>query len=158
MNENLLDVLLYLFENYPICDLQDGGSVRHDLDEAGFLPEEIDDAFAWLRDTSPISQQLITVPGNTAVRLFTQEESERLSPACQGCLLALQEQQVLDGTTREIVIDRLMALADEVNDADEIDVEQLKWVVMMVLSNGHDDTAYARMEALINAEISGAAH
>ncbi len=159
MNENLLDVLLYLFENYPICDLQDGGAVRHDLDEAGFLPEEIDDAFAWLRDTSPISQQLISNPDDQAVRLFTAEESERLSPQCQGCLHALQQHQVLNGTTREIVIDRLLALADEqYDDAEDIDVEQLKWVVMMVLSNQHDDTPYARMEALLNAEVSGAAH
>lgn len=158
MNENLLDVLLYLFENYPVSELQDAAPVRNDLDEAGFLPEEIDDAFAWLRETSPVRQQLVASPGDHAVRLFTAEEAERLSPQCQGCLHALQRHQVLSGGTREIVIDRLMALADEHGDVEDIDVEQLKWVVMMVLSNQEDDTAYARMEALLHAEDVSAAH
>ena len=158
MNENLLDVLLYLFENYPISDLQDDGPVRDDLDEAGFLPEEIDDAFAWLRDTSPVNQKLVSKPGNDAVRLFTPEEAERLSPQCQGCLHALQQHQVLNGATREIVIDRLLALADEHNDVDDIDVDQLKWVVMMVLSSSGEDQAYAGMEAMLHAESPGASH
>lgn len=158
MNEDLLDVLLYLFENYPVADMQDAGAVRHDLDEAGFLPEEIDDAFAWLRETSPVRQQLVQSPGDQTIRLFTPEEAERLSPACQGCLHALQQHQVLSGATRELVIDRLLALADEHNDLEDIDVEQLKWVVMMVLSNQEDEVAYARMEALLNAEEVDAAH
>lgn len=158
MNENLLDVLLYLFENYPFAELQDDGAVRDDLDEAGFLPEEIEDAFAWLRATSPTRQQLVTDPSDHAVRLYTQAESERLSPECQGYLHALQKHGVLTGAGREIVIDRLLALADEHNEFEDIDVEQLKWVVMMVLSSHQDDVAYARMEALLNAEVSDAAH
>lgn len=158
MNENLLDVLLYLFENYPFAQLQDDGDVRDDLDEAGFLPEEIEDAFAWLRATSPTRQQLVANPGDHAVRLYTPAECERLPPACRGYLHALQMHQVLTGAGREIVIDRLMALADEHSDVEDIDVDQLKWVVMMVLSNQQDDIAYARMEALLNAEVEDAAH
>ena len=158
MNENLLDVLLYLFENYPASQMQDHGALREDLDDAGFLPEEVDDAFDWLRGTAPVAQDLVATPGDSAVRLFAAPETERLSPECQGYLHGLQNHGVLSAATREIVIDRLLALADEHNDLDDIGVEQLKWVVMMVLSNQQDDHAYARMEALLHAEQDGVAH
>lgn len=156
MNENLLDVLLYLFEHYPMGELQDHSGLRDDLDAAGFLPEEVDDAFAWLRGTDAERQQLINEPGDHALRLYAELESERLSPACQGYLLRLQQHGILSGATREIAIDRLLALADE--DGEPIEVDQLKWVVMMVLSNQVDATAYAHMEALLLAEEDGLAH
>jgi Smg protein len=40
----------------------------------------------------------------------------------------LENVRILSSTQRELVIDRLMAL-----EADEIDIEQVKWVVLMVL-------------------------
>ncbi|MES1942617.1 hypothetical protein PC39_00780 [Salinisphaera sp. PC39] len=156
MNENLLDVLLYLFEHYPLGEVQDDSGLRDDLDAAGFLPEEVDDAFAWLRGTDVQRQQLVAAPGDGALRLYSEIEGERLSSACQGYLLRLQQHGILNGATREIVIDRLLALADE--DGEPIEVEQLKWVVMMVLSNQADPTAYAHMEALLLAEDDDLAH
>ena len=55
---------------------------------------------------------------------------------------------------RELVIDRLLAL-----DSDEVDIEQIKWVVMMVLFSqpGHEQ-AYAQMEDLVFAEEPGWLH
>lgn len=163
MNENLLDVLLYLFENYPNSELQDDPVVRDDLDEAGFLPEEVDDAFAWLRGTDTRQQRLLAAPGDQALRLYSEAECERLSPDCRGYLLRLQRHGILSGAVREVVIDRLMALAAEdgemgLFDNAVIEVEQLKWVVMMVLSSQADDLAYARMEALLNADDPVPAH
>jgi Smg protein len=58
------------------------------------------------------------------------------------------------GTQRELVIERLMAL-----DGDEIDLEKLKWVVLMVLfSQPGQETAFSRMEDLVFEEHSGAVH
>ena len=55
---------------------------------------------------------------------------------------------------RELVIDRLMAL-----EADEIDIEQVKWVVLMVLfSQPGQESAYAQMEDLVFEERSDALH
>ena len=54
----------------------------------------------------------------------------RLSTECRGLLLTLERARVLTVQQREIVIERMMAL-----DADEPDTEQLKWVVLMVLSS-----------------------
>ena len=52
MNENVLDVLLYLFENFSLPDIETGANVRDDLGEAGFFDDEIDDAFDWLSATA----------------------------------------------------------------------------------------------------------
>jgi Smg protein len=60
----------------------------------------------------------------------------------------------LDPTTRELVIDRVMAL-----ETDDIDLDQLKWVVLMVLFNqpGHE-AAFAWMEDLVFNEVRGYLH
>jgi Smg protein len=60
----------------------------------------------------------------------------------------------LQPAQRELVIDRLLAL-----DHDEIDVEQAKWVVMMVLfSQPGQQEAYAKMEDLVFADDSAWVH
>lgn len=53
-----------------------------------------------------------------------------------------------------MVIDRVMALESE-----EIDLEQLKWVVLMVLFNQPGrEAAYAWMEDLVFDEMPGIVH
>ena len=61
---------------------------------------------------------------------------------------------VLDHSARELVVDRIMAL-----DEDEVDMEHLKWVVLMVLFNqpGREE-AYAWMEDLVFDENAGNLH
>ena len=57
-------------------------------------------------------------------------------------------------TENEILIDRLLAL-----ESADIDVEQIKWVVLMVLfSQPGQEHAYARMEDLVFEEGSGSIH
>jgi Smg protein len=69
-------------------------------------------------------------------------------------LLHLEQIGILRPAQRELVIDRLLAL-----DADDIDVEQIKWVVMMVLFSqpGHEQ-AYTQMEDLVFADARGSVH
>ena len=65
--------------------------------------------------------------------------------ASRGLLLALERGGILGATEREIVIERLLAL-----DTEELDLEQVKWVVLMVLScQPGDSTACERMEELV---------
>jgi len=156
MNENLLDVLLYLFENFSLADAEHAANIRDDLDEAGFFPDEIDDAFAWIRATDPAGQLLAAKPSEDAIRVYSESEMHVLDAECRGFLAFLQQSGVLSAAAREIVIDRLMALAEDAFEGAEI--EQLKWVVMMVLSSSGQDQAYARMEAMIHAESPGASH
>ena len=51
MRENILDVLMYLFENYMNDEIEfdtDEESLRVELQEAGFHQAEITKAFKWL--------------------------------------------------------------------------------------------------------------
>ena len=53
MKETILDVLLFLFENYFYDDpdaVRDRDSLQHGLIQAGFSPTEISKAFDWLEE------------------------------------------------------------------------------------------------------------
>ena len=61
---------------------------------------------------------------------------------------------MLEFSSRELIIERVMAL-----DVKSIDVEQLKWIVLMVLFNlpGYEN-AYFSMEDLVNDSAYSALH
>jgi len=93
-------------------------------------------------------------PTGRAVRVFGALEQARLDTDCRGFLVHLENVGILSPTQRELVIDRLMAL-----EGDEIDLEKLKWVVLMVLfSQPGQETAFSRMEDLVFEERHGAVH
>ena len=51
MKENVLDVLMYLFETYTDADSEpesDRGALRAELERAGFRAGEIEKALEWL--------------------------------------------------------------------------------------------------------------
>lgn len=151
MKENVLDVLIYLFENYMVeePELQtDHQTLTTELFQAGFQHREINKAFDWLQDLSDMCDPDCPPPmnfGEQSIRHFTAEEMRRLGPEIRGFLLTLEQSEVLDAPTREVVIDRVMAL-----EAEEIDMNHVKWVTMMVLCNqpGHGD-AYIWMEDVV---------
>ena len=61
---------------------------------------------------------------------------------------------VIDPVTRELVIDRLMALEE-----DEITLDQLKWVMLLVLFNQPgQEHAYHMLEDLVFDEMQGHLH
>jgi len=146
MKETILDVLMYLFENYINDEIEfdpTEDSLRVELKNAGFRKNEISRAFDWLSGLSNKELDTHNVACNaTSMRLYTEFEVEKLDTECRGFILFLEQTGMLDHHTREIVIDRVMAL-----DFDEIDIEQLKWVILMVLFNQPgSEAAFAWME------------
>ncbi|NIR27966.1 MAG: DUF494 domain-containing protein [Gammaproteobacteria bacterium] len=134
MKETVLDVLMYLFEHYPDVDMDvdsDEALVRRELIEAGFRDADISKAFAWLEglttEYSPVGQ---AAREGSAIRVFSAEEMRRLDVECRGFLVFLEQAGVLDARTRELIIDQVMGL-----ETDSVDLEQLKWVALMVLLN-----------------------
>ncbi len=159
MKENLLDVLMYLFEHYvdEDADLQtDRDSLHGALLEAGFPETEVSKAFTWLEALTEAERDIgrPVGPGPAAVRVYTDDEQERLDLECRSLLVYLEQVGVLDGGSRELVIDRVLALG-----TDEIDVEQLKWVVLMVLFNqpGREDVI-PWMEEFVFERAAGQLH
>ncbi len=136
MKESLLDVLIYLFENYMFDDdgyEPDQETLALELSQAGFEHAMIDQAFDWLENLARLCEQN---PGENsicpagAVRHYTPDECEHLNLEARGLLLSLEQCGVLNGITREMVIDQLMALGVE-----QVELDHIKWVILMVLSN-----------------------
>lgn len=158
MKENVLDVLMYLFQNYMSDDTDidpDRESMQTELLEAGFPPHEVNQAFEWLDGLVARQETPMTVVNERwTYRIFTEQETARLDVECRGFLLFLEQTGVLNSRTRELVIDRVMAL-----DADEIDITDLKWIILMVLFNqpGQEE-AYAWMEDLLFEDVTGYIH
>ena len=146
MKETILDVLLYLFEHYFYDDpdaVRDRDSLQNGLIQAGFSPTEINKAFDWL-DELARQRPLSAAPRlDTPVRVYSDPELDRLDRECRGFLMFLEHSGVIDADQRELVLDRVMAL-----DQDDVDVDDLKWVVLMVLFNQPgSEAAYAWMES-----------
>ncbi len=159
MKENMFDILLYLFENYMDTAMEwhpDQESVRYELVQAGFPPSEVDKAFAWLDGLVKMREVAdeYPLPSSPSIRTYTPAESRRLSTECRGFMLFLEQIGVLNTVTRELVIDRAMAL-----ETDETGLDQMKWVVLMVLFNqpGQEE-AYAQMEDLVFNHASDILH
>ena len=148
MKETILDVLLYLFENYFYDDpdaVRDRDSLQAGLIQAGFSPQEVSKAFDWLDELASqrvdADAPVATVRG--PVRIYADVEEARLDAECRGFLMFLEQGGILDATQRELVVDRVMAL-----DQEEIDLDDLKWVVLMVLFNQPgQEAAFAWMES-----------
>ena len=156
MKEDVLDVLMYLFEAYLDADPQpepDRDALRGELEKAGFGRLEIDHALEWLDGLSDESARHAYSVTDRAIRVFSDEECERLDVNCRGYLLYLEHVGILSAAQRELTIDRIMALSSEV------DVEQIKWVVLLVLfTQPGQEVAYARMEDLIFEEGTAIVH
>jgi len=157
MKENVFDVLMYLFENYYMDNegaiSPDRELVQQELRTAGFPSAEIERAFNWLEDLASDTPPP-TMQAERSLRLFSRHESERLDTECRGFLLFLEQMGVLNPTSRELVIDRAMALENE-----DFDIEQLKWVVLMVLFNQPgEDAAYAWLEDLVYENMTNCLH
>ena len=149
MKENVLDVLMYLFENYfydEPDEQPDRASMEENLHEAGFSNGEIDKAFEWLDGLAEQRYQPdFKMNTDQPIRVFVDAEINRLDTGCRDFLMYLSNSGILDAQRRELVLDRLMAL-----ESDEINLEDVKWVVLMVLFNQPGQEAnYAWMEDLM---------
>ena len=148
---------MYLFENYYMDEdspvTPDRESVQQELSQAGFPTLEIDRAFLWMESLAsepnpPDSQS------DRSLRLFSNVEMQRLDTACRGFILFLEQMDVLTPASRELAIDRAMALENE-----DFDLEQLKWVILMVLINQPgEEAAYTWVEDLVSDNLSNHLH
>ena len=149
---SVLKVLIYVYDHYMLADPGDVPERRHmleDLQKRGFSVSEVVQAMEWL---SALVGDKRAGAGDTAsdgagLRIFADGELSRLAPDCRAFLMLLDRQRVLTPRQRELVIERALAL-----DVDEVDVEQLKWVVLLVLSSQPgQELAFARFESVMSA-------
>lgn len=151
----MFEILMFLFENYMDSNAalkMDNETLLVELEKIGFDRYEINRALHWL--TGLIQFQMSPGLTTRALRYYLPEEAERLGVEGQGLLMYLEQVGILDPMSREIVIDRVMAL-----DYREVDLGRIKWVVLMVLFNQPDKkNALCLMQDMILADAFDMLH
>jgi Smg protein len=157
MTGSVLEILIYVFDHYMLAEapqVPERDDLAHALECAGFTESNVERALDWLADLADVRDRPSLGTHDKALRIFTDGELVRLSTACRNDLLQLERLDILSPQQREIVIERLLAL-----DAGELDIEHLRWVVLMVLSSQPgQEQAFERMESLVAETSSGAHH
>ena len=159
MKENVLDVLLFLFEHYMDEDTElnpDQKELSEELTQAGFAPEDINKAVSWLDGLSHLQDSQLEQHSQTtkSTRIFSEEEKKKFSKESIGFLIFLDNIVAFESNIREMIIDRAMAL-----EAPEIDLEDLKWVMLLVLFNQPgQEAAFAWVEDVVLQESLSSIH
>lgn len=134
----------------------DHSTLLVELEKIGFDRYEASRALNWLNgmiqfQTAVTQDCRIT---SHSLRHYLPEEAERLGMEGRGLLLYLEQIGILDPATREIVIDRVMAL-----DLKEVDLGRIKWVVLMVLFNQPEKkAALSLMQDMVLADAFDVLH
>ena len=148
MENTVFDILVYVFDHYLFEDLPvvaERADIARDLESAGFRGANVERALDWLAELADERARPDLRADERAFRLYTPEECERLDAGVRGLLLSLERGGILSATQREIVIERLLALENE-----ELGPEQVKWVVLMVLScQPGEEAACERLEEMV---------
>lgn len=155
----MFDVLMFLFENYMNGNVKlkndNNDIIVTELERIGFQRFEIDRALHWLEGLSHAQE---TIPAcllsSNAIRHYLPEEALRLGQKGQGFLLQLEQLKIIDPMTREIVIDRIMALNPH-----EVHLRGIRWVVLMVLySQPEKQSALNLLQDMILADAFDVLH
>lgn len=106
--------------------------VVNELEHAGFHPGEINLALDWLDGLCQVQEMIKegSLLTSRAMRFYSPEESDYFGTTGKGFLLYLEQVGILDPMTREVVIDRVLALP-----RNEIDLGRIKWIVLIALFN-----------------------
>jgi Smg protein len=139
IKQSVVDVLMFLFERYlddddsnktgHVTDKRDSIQLR--LEEMGFHNQDINQAFDWLEDLADVQANMqdekqITIK-ETSTRIYSEQEKTLITQESIGFLNFLQQTNILTPVTRELILDRVVALGHP------LDAEQLKWIIMIVL-------------------------
>ncbi len=148
MYENMVDVLIYLYENYMDGESQppvDQSELEDELVEAGFSNPEIEKALRWLDELAAGADNQYQDHKVGSIRIYVEDECAKLDLEARGFLVFLEQSGILDPASRELVIERALAIDHSV-----VSVDELKWVVLLVLLNrpGRED-AFTQMEDLV---------
>jgi len=152
---------MYLFENYVHSEMDvimENKILTDELSEAGFKKDAVFKALAWIEGLADMKKSFdYSSLSNTPLssfRVFTLEESIKLDLECRGFIYFLEKIGVLNPETREMVIDRATQI-----DNKSFSVDDLKWVVLMVLFNlPNQQAAFTQLEGLMFDEAGGSMH
>ncbi|TEU20710.1 MAG: DUF494 domain-containing protein [Gammaproteobacteria bacterium] len=153
MTHNILDVLTYMFD-YLFEEAEqdssheiDDTALKAHLSDAGFETVRIEKALSWLENIATLQDGSVKPFANTrgGMRIYSDAEKLKLDTKSRGFLLFMENMGQVDANQREMIIDQIMSLGDSA-----ISLEDLKWVVMMVLGNSNDEEISAQwLESIV---------
>lgn len=146
----MIDVLVYLFETYAHLDsYPEPNLLMRKLSAAGFEQDEIDEALSWLSGLERVGgdERPRISESSRSLRLYAPSEISKLDVTCRGFLAFLEDAGAINALTREMIIERALALDD-----DEVSLGKLKVIVLMVLWNQQATTDTLILEELLADE------
>ncbi|RUM77835.1 MAG: DUF494 domain-containing protein [Candidatus Thioglobus sp.] len=153
MTHNILDVLTYMFDYLFEEAEQDSSNEIDDialkahLSDAGFEEVRIEKALSWLENIATLQDGSVKPFANTrgGMRIYSDVEKLKLDTKSRGFLLFMENMGQVDANQREMIIDQIMSLGDS-----SVSLDDLKWVVMMVLGNSNDEEISAQwLESIV---------
>ncbi len=126
----MIDILVYLFENYLPDACPEPTALAKRLMAAGFGDDDISAALAWLAGFDAASAESLApaLAASTGMRFFAREEIARLSVECRGFLAFLEQADAIDASSRELILERALAMPDEM-----VPLTKFKVIVLMVI-------------------------
>lgn len=119
--------------------------LKSQLENAGFNSLDIGKALQWVDELKNNNFHYLSKKPSSTFRVFSIDEEKKLAATTRYTLHCLERDHVLSPISREVIIDRLMAL-----DFDEVHPDQLKWVLFFVLCfQGEHPIRLQRMENTI---------
>ena len=153
MTHNILDVLTYMFD-YLFEEAEqdssheiDDTALKAHLSDAGFETVRIEKALSWLENIATLQDGSDKPFVNTrgGMRIYSNAEKLKLDVKSRGFLLFMENMGQVDANQREMIIDQIMSLDDS-----SVSLDDLKWVVMMVLGNSNDEEISAQwLESIV---------
>ena len=162
IKQSVVDVLMFLFERYLDDDelnetsrvTEERDSILLRLEEMGFHNQEINQALDWLEDLADLQNDEQFAPVKaSSTRIYSKEEKKLINLESIGFLNFLEQSNILTPVTRELILDRVIALGQP------LDEEQLKWIIMIVLhTHPGEENAIALMEDFIFDDVIDSIH
>lgn len=125
----MFDIIQYLYDHYLVDDhYPDAEALALKLSTAGFDQAEIEQALTWLDGLSELDPEGEDGFSHSGMRLYNERELVRLTPEGRGFLTYLENAGLLSAYAREWVIERALALEEEV-----VPAEKIKWIALLAL-------------------------
>jgi Smg protein len=152
-NAPMIDILVYLFENYFDFSLHPKpDALARKLNAAGFEKDEVSEAIDWLSGLK--DARIVEFTGDRrSLRIYTAEEQQKLDSGCLGFMRFLESAQVITPALRELIVERALMLKDF-----PVTLGKFKIIVLMVLWSREQDLEPLIVEELLYDEDPELAH
>lgn len=125
----MFDIIQYLYDHYLVDDhYPDTEALALKLSTAGFDQAEIELALTWLDGLAELDPEGEDGLAHSGMRLYNADEITRLAAEGRGFLTYLENAGLLSPYAREWVIERALALEEQV-----VPAEKIKWIALLAL-------------------------